>query len=159
MLDVTLQETVKRIKADRVNLRLSDKLKQDLENFCNDKKINSRSKVCKEALNFCLNNESEIEFKIKSHNEQQLTVTEIKEVVKEKTVLPSFIPAFYCISCTEIHQNEAYASRVKAYCKNCGQFAKEIKPRCVWCRKDNTILPLQEWYLDKIGIPYPNEIN
>jgi len=38
MLDVPQQETVKRIKADRVNLRLSDKLKQDLENFCNDKK-------------------------------------------------------------------------------------------------------------------------
>ncbi len=153
MLDVTQQETVKRIKADRVNLRLSDKLKQDLENFCNDKKINSRSKVCKEALNFCLNNESEIDFKIKSHSEPKPTVT---EVIKEKTVLPSFIPAFYCKDCTDIHQNEAYASRPKAYCKNCGQFAKEIKPRCAWCWKDNTMLPLQEWYLDKIGIPKPN---
>ena len=40
MLDIPQNET-KKIKADRVNLRLSSKLKQDLENFCNDKKINS----------------------------------------------------------------------------------------------------------------------
>ena len=78
MLDIP-QERTKNIKADRVNLRLSDKLKQDLENFCNDKKIKSRSKVCKEALNFCLNNKSEIDFEIKSQNETKPIDIEVKE--------------------------------------------------------------------------------
>jgi len=152
MLDIPQKET-KKIKADRVNLRLSGKLKQDLENFCSDKKINSRSKVCKEALNFCLNNESEIDFKIKSQNE-------VKEIVKKKTVLPNYIPSYHCLvdNCSDsnVHENENYSQRPSAYCQNCAQFAREVKPRCAWCWKYNTMLLLPEWYLDKIGIPYPD---
>jgi len=155
MLDIPQEET-KKIKADRVNLRLKGKLKQDLENFCNDKKINSRSKVCKEALNFCLNNESEIDFEIKSQNELKPTITEIKKEVK----LPNYIPGYHCSvdNCSDnnVHLNKDYTQRASAYCSNCGQFAREVKPRCAWCWKDNTMLPLQDWYLDKIGIPYPN---
>ena len=123
-----------------ISLRLDDSFLDEIDAKC-DTQSCTRSDFIKQAVENVLHKQ-----------DPKPAVTE----VKEKTVLPSFIPAFYCVGCTDIHQNEAYASRPKAYCKNCGQFAKEVKPQCVWCFKLNTLLPLQDWYLDKIGIPYPN---
>lgn len=157
MLDIP-QEITKHSKGDRVNLRLSEKLKQDLEKFCNDKKIKSRSKVCKSALSYCLNGKSEIDFKIKSQNEVKPIVTAVK--TEKKVVLPSFIPSFHCkidnCSNDNVHSNENYTERPSAICSNCNQFAREVKPRCAWCLRYNTLKPLTEYQLDNIGIPKPS---
>lgn len=157
MLDIPQQAT-KQSRGDRVNLRLSEKLKQDLEKFCDDKKIKSRSKVCKSALSYCLNGKSEIDFKIKSQNEVKPIVTEVK--TEKKVVLPNYVPSFHCnvnyCSDDSVHPNENYTQRPSAICSNCNQFAREVKPRCAWCLRYNTLQPLTEYQLDKIGIPKPS---
>ena len=157
MLDIPQQATKQNL-GNRVNLRLSEKLKQDLEKFCNDKKIKSRSKVCKSALSYCLNGKSEIDFKIKSQNEVKPIVTQVKS--EKKVVLPSYIPAYHCNvdNCDDesVHTNENYSQRPSAICSNCNQFARDVKPRCAWCLRYNTLKPLTEYQLDSIGIPKPN---
>lgn len=99
------------------------------------------------------------EIEIKGNNQiqqlQEIKAPEIKEIIKETKVVPSWQPNFICKgpNCN-IKENPAYAQRPKGVCSNCGQFTKENFGTCIWC-KSKDIEELDQDKLNDLGIPFP----
>ena len=91
---------------------------------------------------------------------EPLTVEMPKEVIKEKIVAPSHIPAYKCKdgNCGQVHKNPNYFNKVKARCENCGQFTDDINSPCIWCNEKD-FEELDEDEFENLGIPQPNEAN
>jgi len=87
---------------------------------------------------------------------QEITVPEVKEVVKEKMIIPSHIPGYECSdgNCGNIHPNQNYKKRVKAKCSNCGQFTPNPDKNCPWCN-NKEFEELEDDELEELGIPEP----
>jgi len=78
-----------------------------------------------------------------------------KEVIK--TVIEDFKPNYECPDgdCDiGIHKNKNYKKKPKGKCTNCGQFTKQEKGTCPWC-KSNDLEQLEEGELEDLGITDP----
>ena len=176
------QET-KEKKTNRVNVRFNDEQIESLDKICADKKIKSRSKVLKSALDLVTKGTSDI-FEIDTDYSKEprktilfeddkkilsncphcsgkirLDSEHYKKFKKEILVIPSHIPGYQCKNgtCTKIHENPKYQEMPKAICNNCFQLDKEVKSQCVFCRKLGTLKPITPLELEKMNIVKPQE--
>ena len=180
MLDIPLEQQKK--LQERVNPRLSDELREKLDQFCEKNNIKSRSKVLKEALAFVLNKKSDIDFGIKTDyvNEKRKTLEFKDEIktrtncphctgklkldpellpVKEKKIVESDTPGYRCgdPSCLEAHPNPNYKEKPKGKCVSCWQFCRFDSGDCPICFSKNAVRPINDF--DLYRIPNPKEIS
>jgi len=164
---------------NKTSLRYSDEQKEKLDEILQKNGNCSRAKVIKSAIDQVTTGKSDIDFGefAKPHNSeeatQEITLDQEKSDVncphcegklhitaskpEQQVVVPSFIPGFRCTEegCNDFHPNPNYQNRATAICTNCRQFAKNNKGPCPWCMKLNTLQPINDTYLDGIGIPIP----
>jgi len=78
-----------------------------------------------------------------------------KEIIKEITKIPSYIPKYKCKNCKENHKNKDYTTLPKYKCENCGQFSTS-NDSCVWC-DGKEFDEIEKEELTDLGIEEPQE--
>jgi len=174
-------ENLQEKKKKRVNVRLNDEQIASIDKICDDKKIKSRSKVLKSALELVTKGTSDIDFEIVADHSKEPRKTILFEDDKKirgncphckgktsldpehykkfnKVVQQNFIPKFRCKNeeCNEIHSNDNYSIRPIGICSRCYQFSNKNSGSCPWCSFSDAIIPISDSKLTQMNIPYPN---
>ncbi len=156
MLDIP-QEPIEETneKECRVNVRLNDNQKQELNRICEEKGVKSKSKILKSALDLVTKGTSDIDFGIRADyaNEERKIIQfeDEKKILSDcphctgkirldpehykkfqKTVTQNFIPKYRCgnLDCNELHSNENYSKRPIGICSKCKQFSNKDSGFC-----------------------------
>ena len=88
----------------------------------------------------------------------QKTVQEVKEITKEITTPPSWIPGYKCKGkdCGQRHKNKKF-KRPKGKCTNCDQHSPNSSGDCPQCQERDGLEEITDEDLDGINFPKSEE--